>query len=184
MERRPQLLIADFDRSTQRLCTRVAESLECELFIAKDRDSMLKIAKDEDIAVALLDATTIFEYLDVTKALKRHSPRIEVLILDETALIPAAVASIKAGAADYLEKPLNEQLLESSISQALNRYSSFAASVVPLDELEKQAIQGAIAQANGDKLEAARLLSIGKTTLYRKLRQYGHERRQRRSKAG
>jgi phosphoribosylcarboxyaminoimidazole (NCAIR) mutase len=30
----------------------------------------------------------------------------------------------------------------------------------------------AITQANGDKLLAARLLGIGKTTLYRKLREY------------
>jgi transcriptional regulator of acetoin/glycerol metabolism len=39
--------------------------------------------------------------------------------------------------------------------------------------LEKDAILGAIAQLNGDKLTAARLLGIGKTTLYRKLKQYG-----------
>ena len=184
MERRAQLLIADFDRHTQKLCTRVAESFECELLIAKERDSVLKTAKDEQIAVALLDATTIFEYLDVTKALKKRSPRTQVLITDETAAIPAAVAAIKAGAFDYLEKPLNEQILESAISHALDRYRSFAASIVPLDELEKQAIEDAIAQASGDKLEAARLLSIGKTTLYRKLRQYRHETRQRKTGTG
>jgi DNA-binding NtrC family response regulator len=39
-------------------------------------------------------------------------------------------------------------------------------------DLEKDAILGAIAQLNGDKLTAARLLGIGKTTLYRKLKQY------------
>jgi DNA-binding NtrC family response regulator len=45
-------------------------------------------------------------------------------------------------------------------------------SVLPMAELEKQAILGAIAQLNGDKLSAARLLGIGKTTLYRKLKEY------------
>jgi DNA-binding NtrC family response regulator len=45
-------------------------------------------------------------------------------------------------------------------------------SVLPMAELEKQAILGAIAQLNGDKLTAARLLGIGKTTLYRKLKEY------------
>jgi DNA-binding NtrC family response regulator len=40
-------------------------------------------------------------------------------------------------------------------------------------ELEKHAILDTIARLNGDKLMAARLLGIGKTTLYRKLKEYG-----------
>jgi two-component system response regulator HydG len=45
--------------------------------------------------------------------------------------------------------------------------------VTPLAELERQAIVGAIHALNGDKLQAAKLLGIGKTTLYRKLKEYG-----------
>ena len=45
--------------------------------------------------------------------------------------------------------------------------------VTPLAELEKQAILTTIRQLKGDKLLAARLLGIGKTTLYRKLKEYG-----------
>jgi two-component system response regulator HydG len=48
--------------------------------------------------------------------------------------------------------------------------------IMPMAELEKQTILGTIAQLNGDKLLAARLLGIGKTTLYRKLKEYtSHE---------
>ena len=46
-------------------------------------------------------------------------------------------------------------------------------SVVSIADMEKQAILGTIRQLNGDKLMAARLLGIGKTTLYRKLKEYG-----------
>jgi two-component system response regulator HydG len=42
-----------------------------------------------------------------------------------------------------------------------------------LADLERQAILGAIRALNGDKLQAAKLLGIGKTTLYRKLKEYG-----------
>jgi DNA-binding NtrC family response regulator len=45
--------------------------------------------------------------------------------------------------------------------------------ILPIAEIEKQAILRAIEQLHGDKLEAARLLGIGKTTLYRKLKEYG-----------
>lgn len=44
--------------------------------------------------------------------------------------------------------------------------------VMRIVELEKLAILCAIEQLNGDKLTAARLLGIGKTTLYRKLKEY------------
>lgn len=40
-------------------------------------------------------------------------------------------------------------------------------------DMEKQAILSTLRQLNGDKLMAARLLGIGKTTLYRKLKEYG-----------
>ncbi len=45
--------------------------------------------------------------------------------------------------------------------------------ITPLEAMEKQAILHAIQLLDGDKLEAARRLGIGKTTLYRKLKEYG-----------
>lgn len=44
--------------------------------------------------------------------------------------------------------------------------------LVPLAELERRAILHALRETGGDKLAAARLLGIGKTTLYRKLKAY------------
>jgi DNA-binding NtrC family response regulator len=44
--------------------------------------------------------------------------------------------------------------------------------LLPLEELERRAILRALREAGGDKLAAARLLGIGKTTLYRKLKLY------------
>ncbi len=45
--------------------------------------------------------------------------------------------------------------------------------VVSIADMERQAILGTIRQLDGDKLMAAKLLGIGKTTLYRKLKEYG-----------
>jgi transcriptional regulator with PAS, ATPase and Fis domain len=53
-----------------------------------------------------------------------------------------------------------------------NGHSDSRAKIIPMAELEKQTILNAIAELNGDKLQAARLLGIGKTTLYRKLKDY------------
>jgi two-component system response regulator HydG len=45
--------------------------------------------------------------------------------------------------------------------------------ILPIAELEKRAILATLDQLRGDKLLAARMLGIGKTTLYRKLKEYG-----------
>lgn len=156
------------------LCSEVAESLECEFLVATERDSVLFALEHRDVEVVLIDAATIPGYLSLLTEIKQRTMRIEMLIVDEKAGIAAAVEAIKAGAADYLSKPFDAATLERALSDALRRYRAFQASVIPLQELEKQAIQHAMVQAEGNKLEAARLLSIGKTTLYRKLREYGN----------
>lgn len=47
------------------------------------------------------------------------------------------------------------------------------APITSIAELEREAILHTIRQLRGDKLMAAKLLGIGKTTLYRKLKEYG-----------
>lgn len=47
--------------------------------------------------------------------------------------------------------------------------------VTTLRELERRAILQALEATGGDRLRAARLLGIGKTTIYRKLKEYGLE---------
>jgi len=47
--------------------------------------------------------------------------------------------------------------------------------LLPLEELERRAILRTLRETSGDKLAAARMLGIGKTTLYRKLKQYNME---------
>ncbi len=48
-----------------------------------------------------------------------------------------------------------------------------AGPIQSIAEMERAAILGTIRQLKGDKLLAAKLLGIGKTTLYRKLKEYG-----------
>src|SRR5579859_4257626 len=47
--------------------------------------------------------------------------------------------------------------------------------LLPIEELERRAILRTRRETGGDKLAAARMLGIGKTTLYRKLKQYQME---------
>ncbi len=62
--------------------------------------------------------------------------------------------------------------LPSNLHYGSRDHLSQSDEVLPLEELERRAILRALREAGGDKLAAARLLGIGKTTLYRKLKQY------------
>jgi len=62
--------------------------------------------------------------------------------------------------------------LPSNVAYTMSQRVPTPDEIMPLEELEKRAILHALHEASGDKLEAAKLLKIGKTTLYRKLKQY------------
>ena len=62
--------------------------------------------------------------------------------------------------------------LPSNLQYSAAERTSDGDELVPLEILERRAIFRALQETSGDKLAAARLLGIGKTTLYRKLKQY------------
>jgi two-component system response regulator HydG len=68
-----------------------------------------------------------------------------------------------------LPSPLQQALTQAAPEEAVGD------KIVPMELVEKQAILTAIEQLDGDKLLAARLLNIGKTTLYRKLKEYASQ---------
>ena len=47
--------------------------------------------------------------------------------------------------------------------------------VISLPDNERQTIARALKATNGERAKAARMLEIGRTTLYRKMKQYGIE---------
>jgi transcriptional regulator of acetoin/glycerol metabolism len=62
---------------------------------------------------------------------------------------------------------------EIGLDRAMRGETESKGGIVSIAEMEKKAILGTIRQLKGDKLMAAKLLGIGKTTLYRKLKEYG-----------
>ena len=64
------------------------------------------------------------------------------------------------------------------LSQAVVRQDvpvSDARRIIPLVELERKAILDAVEYTKGDRATAAELLGISRTTLFRRLKEYGVE---------
>ena len=77
------------------------------------------------------------------------------------------VGSVRSGERPETRMPQEHTVIESGASVEV------AAPTLNLDSLEASAIQRALDQANGNNAEAARLLGIARTTLYRKRKRYG-----------
>jgi DNA-binding NtrC family response regulator len=84
-------------------------------------------------------------------------------------------ADLPSGVANFSRAQMTAGFV-AAVATGAGKYSGAAAglpqSVVPLQELEKRAIQHALQHTRGDRTTAAQLLGIGRTTLYRKLKEY------------
>jgi DNA-binding NtrC family response regulator len=67
---------------------------------------------------------------------------------------------------------LPREIANLPISESGNGNGHGEPTILPIAELERRTILHALTELHGDKLQAARLLGIGKTTLYRKLKDY------------
>jgi DNA-binding NtrC family response regulator len=102
-------------------------------------------------------------------------PQIHVIDLPST-LQNHVVARRSQSIAPMSPPPASPLLPSSSLAAPVRPTSLVAAEkeppVLPLSELEKRAIVAALEYTKGDRAVAAHLLGIGRTTLYRKLKEY------------
>ena len=80
--------------------------------------------------------------------------------------LPSTVANVS----------LEREFLSKEVFAATPESPSFGTAgrgIIPLADVEKRAIMEAIEYTKGDRTVAAAMLGIGRTTLYRKLKEYG-----------
>jgi DNA-binding NtrC family response regulator len=78
---------------------------------------------------------------------------------------------------NHMSQPTSDMLAVASAVgySASPTPNTFTSPIIPLPELEKRAIIEAMRYTKGDRTMAASLLGIGRTTLYRKLKDYAVE---------
>ncbi len=103
----------------------VAEALErmgheCVVVTAPRRAQDIIESRDFDLVVTDLVMQEL-SGLDILQSVKNISPSTEVIVITGHASIQSAVEAIRAGAYDYIEKPLNLDLLRDRVKKALER---------------------------------------------------------------
>jgi DNA-binding NtrC family response regulator len=92
---------------------------------------------------------------------------------NDAELTEVITQAIAAGATEQIE--LRDLPAKLRVREAHHARTESPERMLCLEEAEKGAIKRALTYARGNKRKAARLLHIGKTTLYRKLKQYDLE---------
>ena len=100
------ILVVDDERNIRTLCTRVLAQDQVEVHGAATGKEGLQMADEVDPDVVLLDLRLPdIDGMDVLRTLKSRYPHVAVIIITGFGQIQSAVEAMKAGAADYLEKP-------------------------------------------------------------------------------
>lgn len=155
-------------------------------------DALDQLTNGVDVVVAELESANSsgFELLRRGKERQLRTPFLAVAHRGD---VHAAVAAMKLGAADCLAKPLTREQLQATVSQLIEggRQSTSngleAGSAEPskhepsinippdtsLEDLERAAVQQALAQHQGNRTHAAKTLGISVRTLQRKLKAWG-----------
>ena len=116
------ILIVDDERDIREL---IADILKDEGFAtrtAANSDEAVTMLNDEEPALMILDIwlkDSRMDGIDILKQVKRNNPEVPVIIISGHGNIEIAVAAIKQGAYDFIEKPFNIDQLMVVINRAM-----------------------------------------------------------------
>lgn len=178
MEPLPTVLIIDDD----------ADILEAAQLALWDHAARIDAAASLDAAEDRLRETTYdCALLDMNFAAGRRSgaegidaldriaaidPMASVVMMTAYGAVTLAVASLKAGAHDFLLKPWKNEALISAVNAAATRTRAMRAPTT-LGALERSALIETLQRNKGNLTQAARALGLSRPALYRRMAKHG-----------
>ena len=116
------ILIVDDERDIRELISDILEDEGFATRLAANSDECMSAINTEPPALMILDIwlkDSRMDGIDILKTVKRDNPGIPIVIISGHGNIEIAVAAIKQGAYDFIEKPFNIDQLMVVISRAM-----------------------------------------------------------------
>jgi len=163
-------LLIDDDELFLRTLQRSLQRRGIETTLAHDVASALEAARSRAFDFALVDLKIHKESgLRLIAPLRSARPEMRVVIMTGYASVATTVEAIKAGADDYLAKPVSIDAILRVLNDEPQSTSGPDEAMIPLGRLEWEHIQQALRETAGNISAAARLLGVQRRTLQRKL---------------
>jgi DNA-binding NtrC family response regulator len=170
---RPQILVVDDDPDILTLLRLRLAQLGYAVRTAATGQEALSMLASEQPALVLLDLRLPrLSGLDVLKQLRQTTPELTVIVMTAYATVEKAVEAMKAGAYDFLTKPLTPGHLELVVQKALERQALERAQHILQAELdgkaqpligESPALRPVLGQARRAASSTATVLLLGES---------------------
>jgi two-component system, NtrC family, response regulator HydG len=136
MAEKPKILVAD-DEESHRIMLRAVLGAEGYAVVeAADGTEAVEAVGKEAFDVILLDIRmTNMDGIEALGAIRKISPQVPILIMTAYASVKTAVEALKAGAFEYLTKPLDVEELKILIEKAMDHYHLRAENLVLKERL-------------------------------------------------
>ena len=162
------LLIVDDDDPLRNRLSRAMEKKGFQVKGAKSKKECLEILKTNPPAFALVDLRLEDgNGLDVVKEIKKANQDCRMVILTGYGNLPTAVAAVKAGAIDYIAKPVDADDVESALLADPNFRAKPPENPMSADRVKWEHIHRVYELCNRNVSETARRLKMHRRTLQR-----------------
>jgi len=177
-ERRNTLKIADFvDKSLlivdddNPLRDSLSRAMEKKGFLVTKAESVkqgITLAKNSPPAFAVVDLRlNDGNGLEVVKEIQKLKKNSRIIMLTGYGNIPTAVAAVKAGAIDYIPKPVDADVVENALLALPDTKAKPPENPMSADRVKWEHIHRVFELCNGNVSETARRLKMHRRTLQR-----------------
>ncbi|WP_127959644.1 sigma 54-interacting transcriptional regulator [Serratia microhaemolytica] len=116
----PQILVVEDDSSHGKVLQMLLAGWGYQVSMADNGIAAIEQVKSQPFDLILSDVRMAeMSGIEALKAIKAYNPAIPILIMTGYSTVESAVAAIKAGAYDYLTKPLDFDMLQLTLERAL-----------------------------------------------------------------
>jgi two-component system, response regulator RegA len=163
-----KLLLVDDDAPLRRSMARALERRDFQVLAAEGVAEARAIAREHRPEFAVLDMRlTEGSGLDLVRTLRELRPEVRIVIVTGYGNIATAVAAIKAGAVDYLAKPVDADDVVSALLKSGQGLPPPRENPMSADRVRWEHIQRVFEQCNRNVSETARRLNMHRRTLQR-----------------
>ena len=162
------LLIVDDDDPFRMRLARAMEKKGFQVKDAKSVDNAIKLVKSSPPNFALIDLRLEDgSGLDVVKEISKVKNDSRIVMLTGYGNLPTAVAAVKAGAIDYMAKPVDADDVESALLADPNSKAKPPENPMSADRVKWEHIHRVFELCNRNVSETARRLKMHRRTLQR-----------------